>query len=97
MVMFFKERLVEPNPAQATETKRYVKKAHPLSGHELSLLMNSFGDLNPLVGAMFRVLFSMCYLRCFRISEVLALRWSDSVGAWRPCVSAFTVAQEGQR
>ncbi|KAF0705570.1 hypothetical protein AaE_014461 [Aphanomyces astaci] len=39
--------------------------------------MNSFGDLNPFVGTMFRFLFSMCYLGCFRISEVLALRWSD--------------------
>ncbi|RHZ19796.1 hypothetical protein DYB31_010363, partial [Aphanomyces astaci] len=91
MVAFFKERFVEPNPAQATETKRYVvglqkfnrqtnvddeKKAHPLSAHELSLLMNSFGDLNPFVGTMFRFLFS-CYLGCFRISEVLALRWPD--------------------
>ncbi|KAF0688550.1 Aste57867_19840 [Aphanomyces stellatus] len=92
MVAFFKERHVEPNPAQATETKRYVvglqkfnrqnnvddgKKAHPLSVHELSVLMNSFGNLNPFVGAMFRFLFSTCYLGCFRISEVLALRWCD--------------------
>ncbi|KAG9411522.1 hypothetical protein AC1031_017159 [Aphanomyces cochlioides] len=92
MVAMFKDRKVDPNPAQATDTKQYVvglqkynrhhnideeNKAHPLSVHELSILMNSFGDLNPFLGAMFRFLFSVCYLGCFRISEVLSLRWSD--------------------
>ncbi|RHY47217.1 hypothetical protein DYB38_002078 [Aphanomyces astaci] len=59
-------------PAEIQQTEQ-----PPLSAHELSLLMNSFGDLNPFVGTMFRFLFSMCYLGCFRISEVLALRWPD--------------------
>ncbi|KAG9413010.1 hypothetical protein AC1031_016032 [Aphanomyces cochlioides] len=92
MVAYFKQANVVPNPAQAVETKQYVvelqkysrqnnldveKKAHPLSVHELSLLMNNFGDLNPFLGAMFRFLFSVCYLGCFRISEVLSLKWCD--------------------
>ncbi|KAH9134406.1 hypothetical protein AeRB84_019787 [Aphanomyces euteiches] len=92
MVALFKNRKVDPNPAQATDTKQYVvglqkynrkhnideeKKAHDLSVHELSVLMNSFGDLNPFLGAMFRFLFYVCYLGCFRISEELSLRWCD--------------------
>ncbi|KAH9146733.1 hypothetical protein AeRB84_009419 [Aphanomyces euteiches] len=52
-------------------------KAHPLSINELSILMNSFGDLHPFLGAMFRFLFSVSYLGCFRISEVLGLKWCD--------------------
>ncbi|RHY82956.1 hypothetical protein DYB26_013067 [Aphanomyces astaci] len=115
MVAFFKERLVEPNPAQATETKRYFvglqkfnrqnnvddeKKAHPLSAHELSLLMNSFGDLNPFVGTMslfvLHVLSGMLSYQRGPCSALVRLGTS-SVGGWRPCVSAFTVAQEGQR
>ncbi|KAH9148775.1 hypothetical protein AeRB84_007991 [Aphanomyces euteiches] len=68
MVALFKEYRIDPNPAQALDTKQYVvglqkynrqhnlddeKKAHPLSINELSILMNSFGDLHPFLGAMF--------------------------------------------
>ncbi|KAF0733878.1 hypothetical protein Ae201684_009436 [Aphanomyces euteiches] len=92
MVALFKEYRIDPNPAQALDTKQYVvglqkynrqhnlddeKKAHPLSINELSILMNSFGDLHPFLGAMFRFLFSVSYLGCFRISEVLGLKWCD--------------------
>ncbi|CAK4481261.1 unnamed protein product [Aphanomyces euteiches] len=91
-VAYFKHYNVDPNPVQALETKHYVvglqkynrqhnledeKKAHPLTSHELSVLMICFGDLNPFLGAMFRFLFSVCYLGCFRISEVLAFKWCD--------------------
>ena len=92
LVAFFKQHNIEPNPAQASESKQYVvglqkynrqnnvddeKKAHPLTIYELSLLMNGFSLLNPFLGAMYRFMISCCYLGCFRIGEMLALKWND--------------------
>ncbi|KAH9088710.1 hypothetical protein LEN26_019372 [Aphanomyces euteiches] len=97
MVALFKENKIEPNPAQATEIKHYVvglqkynrqnnideeQKAHPLTIHELSVLMNGFGELNHFTAAMFRFL---CHL-----SEMLALKWCDvsaSQSEFGECVS----------
>ena len=39
--------------------------------------MNSFTRHHYFLGAMFRFLFCGCYLGCFRISEMLNLRWDD--------------------
>ncbi|KAG9415341.1 hypothetical protein AC1031_008779 [Aphanomyces cochlioides] len=92
LVAYFKDRNVNPNPAQACESKRYVvglqkfnrqnniddeRKAHPLTVHELSLLMNALANYNRFVGCMLRFLFSACFMGCFRISEMLALKWCD--------------------
>ncbi|RQM26006.1 hypothetical protein B5M09_013336 [Aphanomyces astaci] len=82
---------VTSNPAQDAATRRYIvglqkynkqhnvdeeKKAHPLSVHELSTLMNSLAHLHPFVGDMLRLL-AVAFICCFRVSEVLALRWND--------------------
>ncbi|ETV83043.1 hypothetical protein H257_04786 [Aphanomyces astaci] len=92
LVAYFKDQHVEPNLAQAPLSKQYVvglqkynrqnnvddvEKAHPLTIDELSTLINGFARLNPFVGAIFRCLFSCCYLGCFRISEMLGLIWGD--------------------
>ncbi|ETV68370.1 hypothetical protein H257_15691 [Aphanomyces astaci] len=62
LVSFFKESSISPNPAQDMHAKRYViglqkynrqsnvddeKKAHPLTVHELSTLINLFANHNP--------------------------------------------------
>jgi integrase len=92
LVAFFEEKKVRPNPAQEKDVKRYVislqkyskqngledeKKAHPLSVHELSLLIDSFHELGSFTGAMYRFLYCACFLGCFRISEMLNLKWND--------------------
>ena len=92
LVAFFKDCDVNPNPAQTVESKRYVvalqkynrqnnideeRKAHPLTVHELSMLMNALANYNRFVGCMLRFLFSACFMGCFRISEMLALKWCD--------------------
>ncbi|RHY08825.1 hypothetical protein DYB25_008988 [Aphanomyces astaci] len=92
LVAYFKDNNVEPNPAQASESKQYVvglqkynrqnnvddeTKAHPLTIHELSTLMNGFASLNPFLGALYRFMLSCCYLGCFRMGEMLALKWND--------------------
>ncbi|ETV89929.1 hypothetical protein H310_15229 [Aphanomyces invadans] len=70
LMSYFKESNISPNPAQDTHGKRYViglqkfnrqknvddeKKAHPLTVHELSTLMNLFANHNPFVAAMFQI------------------------------------------
>ncbi|RHY83304.1 hypothetical protein DYB26_008752 [Aphanomyces astaci] len=92
LVSYFKQRRIDPNPAQAMETKQYVvglqkynrqhniddeKKAHPFTVHELSLLVNSLAHLNPFMAVLLRFLLCACYLGCFRISEIFGLRWCD--------------------
>ncbi|KAH9131640.1 hypothetical protein AeRB84_021714 [Aphanomyces euteiches] len=92
LVALFKQNKIIPNPAQDIETKQYVvglqkynrqnniddeRKAHPLSVHELSLLLNSLAKCNPFHGAMFRLLFSSAFIGCFRMGELLALKWND--------------------
>ncbi|KAF0701500.1 hypothetical protein As57867_008004, partial [Aphanomyces stellatus] len=92
LVAFFNEHNVQPNPAQSTVSKQYVvglqkynrqhniddeKKAHPLSVHELSTLINGFATHNSFMGAMYRFMLTTCYLGCFRIGEMLALKWND--------------------
>ncbi|KAF0684832.1 Aste57867_23220 [Aphanomyces stellatus] len=113
LVAFFKEHQVEPNPAQAPLSKQYVvgiqkynrqnnvddeKKAHPLTVDELSTIMNGFAKLNPFVGAMFRCLLSCCYLGCFRIGEMLGLKWGDvALGKSAHRLRPLALAQEGER
>ncbi|KAG9416718.1 hypothetical protein AC1031_001101 [Aphanomyces cochlioides] len=92
LVAFFSSKGVSPNPAQDTNARRYIvglqkfnkknnideeKKAHPLSVHELSTLMNALSDLHPFVGSLLRLLLAIAFLGCFRISEVLNLRSND--------------------
>ena len=52
-------------------------KAYPISVHELSLVIDSFHQFGSFTGAMYRFLFSACFLGCFRISKMLNLRWND--------------------
>ncbi|RHX97799.1 hypothetical protein DYB36_012670 [Aphanomyces astaci] len=92
LVSFFKESSISPNPAQDMHAKRYViglqkynrqnnvddeKKAHPLTVHELSTLINLFANHNRFVASMFQLLLCCCFIGCFRIGEVLALKWHD--------------------
>jgi integrase len=92
LVAYFNARRVTPNPAQDTQARRYIvglqkynkhnnvdeeKKAHPLTVHELSTLMNAISRMHPFVGSMLRLLLAVSFLGCFRICEVLALRWND--------------------
>ena len=92
LVAFFSTKRVSPNPAQDTVARQYIvglqkfnkknnideeKKAHPPTVHELSTLMNGLSALHPFVGALLRLLLASGYLGCFRISEVLNLRYND--------------------
>ncbi|KAG9414390.1 hypothetical protein AC1031_013588 [Aphanomyces cochlioides] len=92
LVSFFKDNNIHPNPAQDAEAKKYViglqkfdrqnnvdeeRKAHPLTVNKLSTLMNCFGEERPFVCSMLQLLFCCCFLGCFKIGEVLALRWND--------------------
>ncbi|KAF0740125.1 hypothetical protein Ae201684P_016649 [Aphanomyces euteiches] len=92
LVAFFTTKNITPNQARDAEAKRYVvglqkynklnnldevKKAHPLSVFELSAVMNAFAVYHPFVGALYRFMFCGCFLGCFRISEMLNLRWND--------------------
>ncbi|KAF0701635.1 Aste57867_7937 [Aphanomyces stellatus] len=92
LVAYFGSKRVTPNSAQDTDARRYIvglqkfnkknnvdeeKKAHPLSVHELSTLINGLSGLHPFVGALLRLLLSAAFLGCFRISEVLNLRCND--------------------
>ncbi|KAH9142023.1 hypothetical protein AeRB84_013866 [Aphanomyces euteiches] len=79
LVAYFNANKVTPNPAQDVVAKRYItglqkynkvnnleeeKKAHPLTIHELSTLINSFANMHPFVASMLRLLLSACYLGC---------------------------------
>ncbi|RHY26441.1 hypothetical protein DYB32_007611 [Aphanomyces invadans] len=90
LVSLFKEMNVSPNPAQEVQANRYViglqkycrqnnlddeRKAYPMTVHDLSRLMDAFAQMDRFTGAMF--LFSLSFLGCFRVSEVLSLRWCD--------------------
>ena len=92
LVAFFNVKGVTPNPAKDVAARRYVvglqkfnklnnvdeeKKAHPLTVHELSTIMNSFASYHTFLAAMYRFMLCTCFLGCFRISEVLSLRWND--------------------
>ncbi|ETW05914.1 hypothetical protein H310_03556 [Aphanomyces invadans] len=91
LVTYFNKLGVVPNPAQDPATRRYIvglqkynkqnnvdeKKPHPLTVQELSTLMNIFACLHPFLGAMLRLLLAVGFVGCFRMSEVLALRWND--------------------
>ena len=92
LVAYFKEHRVSPNPAQDSQAKQYVVglkkynkqhnideevKAHPVSVHELSVIMNSLAQNHLLIGSMYRFMFSCAFLGCFRMGEVLALTWDD--------------------
>ncbi|RHY45213.1 hypothetical protein DYB38_012225 [Aphanomyces astaci] len=92
LVAYFNARRVAPNPAQDTTARHYIvglqkynkqnnvdeeKKAHPLTVQELSTLVNALASLHPFLGSMLRFLLAVSFLGCFRMSEVLALRWND--------------------
>ncbi|RQM29870.1 hypothetical protein B5M09_012308 [Aphanomyces astaci] len=91
-VAYFKSKRVSPNPAQDSISRQYIvglqkfnkknnvdeeKKAHPLTVHELSTLMNGLSGLHPFVGSLLRLLLPVAFLGCYRISEVLNLRRKD--------------------
>jgi integrase len=92
LVAFFNKNEIKPNPAQDIKARNYVKslqkynrqnnideekKAHPVTVHELSIIMNSFAIYPMFIGSMYRFLFSACFIGCFRISEMLNLTWDD--------------------
>jgi hypothetical protein len=55
--------------------------------------MNSFGDLNRFVAAMFRFLFSACFMDCFAWYEMVR-RFSLPIRSWVICVLAASLAQK---
>ena len=80
LVAFFNEKKITPNPAQDSETKRYViglqkynkqnnideeKKAHPVSAFELSTIIDAFSDKHLFIGSMYRFLFSATFIDVF--------------------------------
>ncbi|RHZ30041.1 hypothetical protein DYB37_011674 [Aphanomyces astaci] len=92
LVAYFNSKRVSPNPAQDAIARQYIvglfkfnkknnvdeeKKAHPLTVHELSTLMNGLSVLHPFVGSLLRLLLPVAFLGCFRMSEVLNLRHND--------------------
>lgn len=92
LVAYYKERRITPNPAQHAQSKQYVvglkkynkqhniddeKKAHPISVHELSVIMNALSVQHVFVGSMYRFLLCAAYLGCFRMGEMLSLTWDD--------------------
>ncbi|RHY14437.1 hypothetical protein DYB36_004799 [Aphanomyces astaci] len=92
LVAYFNSKRVSPNPAQDAIARQYIvglfkfnkknnvdeeKKAHPLTVHELSTLMNGLSVLHPFVGSLLRLLLPVAFLGCFRMSEVLNLRRND--------------------
>ncbi|KAH9133727.1 hypothetical protein AeRB84_020241, partial [Aphanomyces euteiches] len=105
LVAYFKDHKIDPNPAQETTSKKYVvalqkfcrqnttdeeRKAHPLSIHDLSKLIDAFAPMNHFVATMLRFLFSASYLGCFRIIEVLSLkcvmlRWHKKASVEKDC------------
>ncbi len=50
---------------------------YPLCVGRLSTMMDSLAPMNPFVCNMYRFLLCGCFLGCFRISEMLQLRWND--------------------
>jgi integrase len=92
LVAYYNEKGIEPNPARDPSAKRYVvglqkynkinnideeNKAYPVSVFYLSTIMNSLSSYHLFMGSLYRVLFSGCFLGCFRISEMLNLTWDD--------------------
>ncbi|RLO02112.1 hypothetical protein DYB28_013081, partial [Aphanomyces astaci] len=92
LVAYFNAKGLKPNPAQDASTRRYIvglqkynkqnnideeKKAHPLTVLELSTLLNALSSFHPFVGTMVRLALVVGFIGCFRISEVLGLRWND--------------------
>ncbi|RHY20924.1 hypothetical protein DYB25_005542 [Aphanomyces astaci] len=88
----FNNTRINPNPAQDTNARRYLvglqkfnkKKnvdeeiqAQPLTVQELSTLMNGLAGMHPFVGSLLRLLLAVGFPGCFRISEVLNLRYND--------------------
>jgi site-specific recombinase XerD len=91
-VWLYKKLKVKPNPAQDDRCKDYVKglkkyvksnnleehiSAHPLELYELRLLIEGLNDLPLFSKLYYQLLFVLCFLSCFRISECLNLRGSD--------------------
>ncbi|RLO08417.1 hypothetical protein DYB28_001001 [Aphanomyces astaci] len=91
---------VTPNPAQDAATRRYTvglqkynkqhnvdeeKKAHPLTVHELSTLMNSLAHLHPFIGAMLRLLLAVAFTGCFRRYLSVRLRWHKKANVEEDC------------
>ncbi|RHY51944.1 hypothetical protein DYB38_005546 [Aphanomyces astaci] len=92
LVAYFNSKRVSPNPAQDSIARQYIvglqkfnkknnvdeeKKAHSLTVHELSTLMNGLSGLHLFVGTLLRLLLPVAFLGCYRISEVLNLRRND--------------------
>ncbi|ETV78637.1 hypothetical protein H257_08127 [Aphanomyces astaci] len=88
----FNNTRINPNPAQDANARRYLvglqkfnkkknvdeeKQAHPLTVQELSTLMNGLAGMHPFVGSLLRLLLAVGFPGCFRISEVLNLRYND--------------------
>ncbi|RHY07793.1 hypothetical protein DYB25_007310 [Aphanomyces astaci] len=92
LIAYLNAKGLKPNPAQDASTRRYIvglqkynnqnnideeKKAHPLTVLELSTLLNALSSFHPFVGTMVRLALVVGFIGCFRISEVLGLRWND--------------------
>jgi integrase len=92
LVFLYKKKRRQPNPAQSTQAKDYVngnirrnkrlgldveKKAYPLKAAELNQILITMMYLPEFSRYYYSLMFVMCYLGCFRIGEVLNLRWQD--------------------
>ncbi|ETV95828.1 hypothetical protein H310_10872 [Aphanomyces invadans] len=77
LVAYFNSKRVSPDPAQDAVARQYIvglqklnkknnadeeKKAHPLTVHELSTLMNRLSGLHPFVGSLLRLLLAVAFL-----------------------------------
>ncbi|ETV96183.1 hypothetical protein H310_10377 [Aphanomyces invadans] len=92
LVAHYNNKRITPNPAQDANARRYIvglqkfnkknnvdeeRKAHPLTVQEQSTLMKGIAGMHPFVSSLLRLLLSVGFLGCFRISEVLNLRYND--------------------
>ncbi|KAF0718771.1 hypothetical protein AaE_010558 [Aphanomyces astaci] len=95
LVAYFKEKNVEPNPAQASDSKQYVvglqkdnrqnnvgdeTKAHALTIHELCTLMYGFASLNAFLGALYRFILSSCPRLCMDLLRSMHF-WVHCIGS----------------
>eukprot|EP00834_Sanchytrium_tribonematis_P004450 NODE_220_length_12432_cov_0.484878.p2 type:complete len:518 gc:universal NODE_220_length_12432_cov_0.484878:7970-6417(-) len=80
------------NPAKDKKAKKYVSglkkyrrsnnideelQSHPITTFELNELMSSLNSQHPFIKTYYQFLFSLTFIGCFRINEVLDFKWND--------------------
>ncbi|RLO06825.1 hypothetical protein DYB28_001688 [Aphanomyces astaci] len=74
LVAYFNARRVAPNPAQDTTARHYIVG---LQKYNKQNNVDEEKKAHPLTVQELRFLLAVSFLDCFRMSEVLALRWND--------------------